>query len=608
MKLLPKPAIKDRHRRVAALIKMNSGRLVIAGVCSLMISGATTITGYLLKPVIDEIFVNKNVHGLILYPLLVVAVFLIKGLGSYGQEYFMNFVGEDIIRRLRNQLYDRIQDLPLAFFQKERTGVLMSRITNDVNILRAMVSTAVTSTLRDASTILGLTVVIFYQNWRMAIITFIVLPAAFYPIFYLGRRVRRVSTGCQEAMAELNSFLHETFAGNKIVKAFGMEQHEKGRFFDRTNNLFKLEIKGVVVRALSSPIMEFFGGLGIAFVIWYGGWEVIQGRTTPGTFISFLASVMLLYDPVKKLSHLNNAIQQGMAAADRVYDVIETQSDIQDPMVAKPMKNGPHVVSFESVHFSYGDKPVLKGIDLTVQHGQVLALVGMSGGGKTTLVNLIPRFFDVTQGRICIDDVDIREYTVSDLRREIAIVTQDPILFNETVRDNIAYGNPRAEQAAVITAAKAAYAHDFIQRFPQGYDTVIGELGSRLSGGEKQRLCIARALLKNAPILILDEATSALDTEAETLVQKALENLMEGRTTFVIAHRLSTIAKADHIVVVVDGRIVEQGTHDTLLDLKGEYAKLHEMQFSAANEMSVVSDGPHEPVQLKWSHVRRMDR
>jgi subfamily B ATP-binding cassette protein MsbA len=603
LKLLPTIALRERHRQIAALVKQNSGRLILAGACSLMIAGSTTTMGYLLKPVIDDIFVNKDAKRLLLYPLLVIAVFLIKGLGNYGQQYFMSFVGENIIRHLRNRLYDRIQDLSLTFFQQERTGVLMSRITNDVNILKTMVSTSVTSTLRDASSVVGLTAVVFYLNWRMAIMAFIVLPGAFFPVFYLGRRVRRVSTGCQVAMAELNAFLHETFSGNKIVKAFGMEQHEKNRFFDKTDKLFKLEVKGVIVRALSSPVMEFFGGLGIAFVIWYGGWEVIQGKTTPGTFFSFLTCVMLLYDPVKKLSNLNNAVQQGMAAADRVYDVIETQPDIQDPANPKPIKKGPHTVSFENVYFSYGDKPVLKGIDLRASHGQVFALVGMSGGGKTTMVNLIPRFFDVTDGRICIDDVNIRDYSVSDLRREIAIVTQDPILFNETVRDNIAYGNPKAAEADIVEAAKAAYAHEFILQFPDGYDTVIGELGGRLSGGEKQRLCIARALLKNAPILILDEATSSLDTEAEALVQKALENLMKGRTTFVIAHRLSTIAKADHIVVVVGGRIVEQGTHDRLLALKGEYAKLHQMQFAAVNGDSPADASTDEPV-LEWSRTR----
>lgn len=573
--------LRDRHRRILALVKKNSGRLMLAAGCSLMVSAATTAMGYLIKPVIDDIFVNQDTAGLVWLPIAVVAVFLVKGAGSYGQEYFMNYVGEDIIRRLRNQLYDRIQDLPLAFFQRERTGTLMSRITNDVNILKSMVSTTVTGFLRDASTIVGLTAVIFYQNWRMAILAFVVMPLAFWPVFILGRKVRRVSTGCQEAMADMSTFLHETFAGNKIVKAFGMEPQEKRRFFERTGRLFNLEIKGVVVRALSAPIMEFFGGLGIAFVIWYGGSEVIDGDTTPGTFMSFLACVLLLYDPVRKLSRLNNSIQQGMAAVDRVFDIVETVSEIRDPLTPRPMEPGPHDLRFENVRFSYGDQEVIKGIDLMVAKGQVIALVGNSGGGKSTLANLIPRFFDVTGGCIRIGGIDIREYAVADLRRQIAIVTQEPILFNETVRNNIAYGRPDATEDQIVAAAQAAFAHDFILRFPKGYATLIGELGGRLSGGEKQRLCIARALIKDAPILILDEATSSLDSQAEAVVQKALENLMQGRTTVVIAHRLSTIAAADRIAVVVGGQIVEEGTHMSLLSRKGEYHNLYTIQYAS---------------------------
>jgi len=570
--------LKERHRQVYRMIMENRFRLYMAMLCSLAIAVSMAAMGYLIEPVIDRIFVDKDIEKLFLLPLLVLTVFALKGVGMYGHDYFMNYVGESIIRRMRDQLFDKIMDLPMAFFQRERTGRLMSRITNDVAIVKAMVSTAVTAAFRDFFTIVGLTAVIFYRDWKMALIAFFVLPVAFYPVISLGRRVRRVSTGCQEAMAELSSFLHEAFAGIKIVKAFGMEPNEKKRFKTRTRDLFKLELKGVIVRALGSPIMEFLGGIGIAFIIWYGGSGVIKGESTPGMFMSFLACVMLLYEPVKKLSGLNNALQVGMAAVDRVFEIIETESNIQDPVNPRPIKRGAHTVQFDKVNFGYDRDMVLKDVNLEVKKGEILALVGMSGGGKSSLVSLIPRYYDVLEGRVMIDGIDIRDFAVKDLRREIAIVTQEPILFNDTIRNNIAYGNTAAAEEDIVKAAKAAYAHNFIESFPQGYNTVIGELGGRLSGGEKQRLCIARALLKNAPILILDEATSSLDTEAESLVQKALENLMKGRTTFVIAHRLSTIGYAHRIIVVVDGRIVEEGTHDELMACSGEYCKLYQMQ------------------------------
>lgn len=597
MRLLPKIKFQPRHRRILGYIYENRGRLIIAGICSLLISLATTAFGYLVRPLIDDIFINQNTRALVVLPAALIFVFLARGMGRYGQEYYLNYVGEDIIRRVRNQLYDRIQDLPVSFFQKERTGVLMSRITSDVGILKAMVSTVVNGALRDTFTILGLTGVIFYQNWRMAIIAFIILPAAYYPIFKIGRRVRRVRTRYQEAMAEMNAFLHETLAGNKIVKAFGMETHEKERFFDKSRKLFGLEIKSVRVRSLASPIMEVLGGIGISFVIWYGGWEVSKGLTTPGTFSSFLTCMVLLYEPIKKLSVLNNAAQEGLAAVDRIFDVIETDTDIRDPETPQSIQDGGHAICFEHVHFGYDDTPVLNDINIRIPKGEILALVGTSGGGKSTMANLIPRFFDVSGGRITIDGVDIRDLRVADLRKEIAMVTQDPILFNESVRDNIAYGNTRATHDDIVAAARAAFAHDFIRSLPNGYDTPIGELGGRLSGGEKQRMCIARALLKNAPILILDEATSSLDSESEALVQKALENLMQGRTTLVIAHRLSTVVNAHRIAVVVKGRIVEQGTHEELIDTNGEYTKLYEMQFRAANGAEPTPVSSHNEPQ-----------
>jgi len=574
------PKLESRHRQLIVYIKENRFRLILAMACMLVVAASQATSAWLIKPVLDEIFVGRNTQMLRFIPLAVVVIFFLRGLGMYGQEFLMEAVGQRIIRRLRNDLYDRIQDLPLAFFHKERTGVLMSRITNDVNIVKAMVSTAVTGALKDAFTILGLAGVILYLDWKLAFIALIVLPLGFYPVVEFGRRVRRVSTGVQEAMANLSAFLHETFAGSRIVKAFGMESYEKQRFFERTKALFNLEIKAVIARSLSSPVMEFLGGLGLALVIWYGGFRVINGTSTVGTFFAFMSAVLMLYDPVKKLSKLNNALQEGLAAVDRIYDIVERESDIKDPTAPRALPTGFHHVMFDNVSFGYDEALVLRDIRLDVKAGEVLAIVGMSGGGKTSLVNLIPRFYDVRAGRILIDDIDIRDVSLSDLRRQIAIVTQDPILFNDTLRSNIAYGRPDASFEEIEEVARAAYAYDFISQFPDRFDTSVGELGSRLSGGEKQRICIARALLKNAPILILDEATSSLDAEAESVVQKALENLIAGRTTFIIAHRLSTIGYAHRIVVLADGRIVEEGTQEELLALDGEYTKLYRMQFA----------------------------
>ncbi len=580
MKIFSEPIIKDRHKSLLLLIKDQWLRLFLSMICMLVIAGARSAIPFLIKPVVDDIFINKDIGMLKLIPLAVITIYLVLGFAMYWQEYLMNYVGQNIIRRLRNRLYDRIQDLPLSFFHREKTGVLISRVTNDVNIIKNMVSSAVTGSLKDFFTVIGLIFVIFYRDWKMALIALVVLPFAFFPIIMLGRKVRKVTTRTQEAMGGLTSILHETFAGNKIVKAFGMEGHEKERFFRKTLKLFKFELKTVRLKALSSPLMEFLGGMGIAMVIWYGGYKVISGTSTAGTFFSFMAALIMLYAPLKKLSKLNNIIQQGLAGADRVFDILESESDIQEIPNPGKFKRGAHHVIFRNVYFKYDDEMVLKNINLDVGAGEILAFVGMSGGGKTSLVNLIPRFYDVSKGVILIDDIDIRDASISSLRDQIAIVTQEPILFNDTVRNNIAYGNKNASDRDIENAARAAYAYEFIQNFPDGFDTNIGELGGRLSGGEKQRTCIARALLKDAPILILDEATSSLDAESETLVQKALENLMKGRTTFVIAHRLSTVAYADRIVVIVDGRIVEEGQHEELIARGGEYFKLYQMQFN----------------------------
>jgi len=584
MKSTPAGLSGSRRKKIIDLVSAHWKRLGLAALCMVVVAGANGAMALLVKPVMDDIFIARNREMLLLIPGLAVLVFFLKGAGSYGSEYLMNYIGERIIRHFRDSLYEKITDLPIEFIHTEKTGALMSRITNDVNIVKGMVSTAVISLFRDSFSVVAFLGVIFYRDWKLACGAFIVLPLAFYPILIFGRRIRRFSTGSQETMADLNAFLHETFSGAKIIKIFNLQNFEKQRFQKKTQRLFRLEMKKVITRALSSPVMEFLGGLGIAFIIWFGGMRVINGTSTPGVFFSFLTAVMMLYDPVKKLSNLNNTIQEGVAAASRVFDVLEQESGIKEKQGAHVLDAGVCEVAFEDVTFSYGpdETPALNRINLSAAPGEVLALVGMSGGGKTSLVNLIPRLYDVASGRVTISGHDVRDLTVASLREHISIVTQEPILFNESVRDNIRYGKMDATDQEIEAAAKAAFAHDFIIGFPNGYDTVIGELGSRLSGGEKQRLCIARALIKNSPILILDEATSALDSQAEKVVQKALENLMKGRTSFVIAHRLSTIDYASRIILLKNGSIAEQGTHEELMAQKAAYYQLQSMQTAKA--------------------------
>lgn len=572
--------IQSRYRNLLGYIKDNRFRLYAAMFCMLVTSLTTAAMAYLVRPVIDKIFVTGDASMLRLIPLVVIVVALLQGLGMYGQEVFLIRVAQGIIKEFRDRLYAKITVLPLAFFHEKKTGVLMSRITNDIQLIKSVVAHAITYLIRDVFTLIGLLFVTFYQIWQLALVAFVVLPLLYYPIATIGRKVRRISRRSQTRVGDINSFLHETFVGNKIVKAFGREEYEIERFYEKSAALFHIEMKNIKTKALTSPIVQVLSGLGVALVIWFGGSQVISGVYTAGQFLSFLAAVMLMYQPLKRLSSLNAQVQQGMAAVDRVYEILEVESDIVETPDAIEIKDGHHRVAFESVNFSYdGQEQVLTDINLDVAPGEVIAIVGASGGGKTTLVNLIPRFYDVSSGAVIIDGLDIRKATIASLRKQIAIVTQEPILFNDTIYANIAYGNPEALEEDIIRAAKDSYTYDFAMRFPEQLDTVIGELGARLSGGQKQRLCIARALVKDAPILILDEATSSLDTEAEAIVQKALANLMKGRTTFVIAHRLSTVSHADRVIVISNGKISEQGKHEELLALGGDYHRLCQMQF-----------------------------
>jgi subfamily B ATP-binding cassette protein MsbA len=548
-------------------------------VCMLMVAGATSLMAFMVKPVLDDIFIQKKTEILVLLPLFIIFLYIVKGLFAYGQSYLMSYVGEKIVAHMREGLYAHLQKLSLSYFDRTPTGLLMSRIINDVSLIQGAVSSAVTGVLKDAFTIVGLIGVIFYRDWQLACLAILVLPVAVYPIVKFGRKLRKISTQSQKTMAEISIHLHETLTGNRIVKAFNTEAFEIRRFNERVRKFFGLTMKDVSIKSMSSPIMEFLGGIGIAAIIWYGGYQVIKGYSTPGTFFSFLTALLMLYEPIKHLSGINNTIQQGMAAALRVFEIMDLPAEIQDGPGAKRLTGIEREIRFEKVAFAYEDKWVLQDINLTVRAGEVVAIVGASGGGKTTLVNLIPRFYEASEGDIFFDDQSIKGITLASLRKQIGIVTQQTILFNDTVRNNIAYGSEGKTEEEVIQAAQAAYAYDFIQELPGKMETLIGEQGVRLSGGERQRLSIARALLKNAPILILDEATSALDSESEAEVQHALENLMRGRTAFIIAHRFSTIRNVDRILVLAEGRIVEEGGHDQLMALGGEYKRLFDIQF-----------------------------
>ncbi len=578
------------YLRLLGFLKPYRVRLAFAMVFMALVAGTNGLTAYVVKPVLDNIFFEKNASMLVLIPFGVVLLYFAKGVFTYVQAYMMGYVGQKVVTDLRNLVFDRLQRQPLSFFDKTPTGVSISRIMNDVTLVQTSVSEAFTAVLLDAFSIVGLIFVVFYRDWKLAVIAFVVLPFAIYPIVTFGRRLRKISTKTQKAMAKLTSFLHETITGQRIVKAFSMEEYENQRFGHENEELFRINMKRYKVRALSHPIMELLGGIAMAAIIWYGGKEVISGNSTPGNFFSFTAALLMLYEPIKRLNRENHNIQQGLAASQRVFEIVDREPEIRDREDAIELERVQGVIEFKGVSFKYDEKMVLKGVDLRISKNEVVAVVGKSGVGKSTLANLVPRFYDVTEGSVEIDGIDIREARLNSLRRNIALVTQDVILFNDTIRNNIAYGGVPNEEA-IQRAAKMAFAHDFILRQPKGYDTMVGEKGVRLSGGQKQRIAIARALFKDAPVLVLDEATSALDAQSEMEVQKALENLMKGRTTIIIAHRLSTVMNADRIIVLDSGSIAQQGTHAELIQSEGPYKDLYEMQFRDAPQTKMAKAG-----------------
>jgi subfamily B ATP-binding cassette protein MsbA len=566
------------YLRLLSFLRPYLGRLLLAMFFMALVAGANGLTAYVVKPVLDKIFFEKNEEMILLIPLGIVLLYLSKGVFDYLQAYLMGYVGQRVVTDIRNLLFQSLQRQSLSYFDRTPTGVNISKIMNDVSLIQNAVCDSFTAILRDSLTIVGLIFVVFYRDWKLALIAFAVLPFATYPIVEFGRRLRRIGLKTQRKVASLTSFLQEVIAGQRIVKAFSMEGYEEGRFRRENEELFRIMLRRTKVRALSSPIMELIGGIAVAVIVFYGGKEVIGGRSTPGNFFSFTAALVMLYEPIKRLNKENHNVQQGLAAAQRVFEIIDREPEVKQKERAAELTNVKGAIEFRRVSFRYEERMILKEIDLRIEEKEVVAIVGASGVGKTTLVNLILRFYDVTEGAILIDGIDIREVTLSSLRRNIGLVTQEVILFNDTVARNIAYGE-RPDLKRVEEAARMAYAHGFIMRLKDGYDTVIGERGVRLSGGEKQRIAIARALYKDAPILILDEATSSLDSASETEVQKAIENLMKGRTTIIIAHRLSTVLTANRIIVLEGGRIVAMGSHAELLEGNAIYRRLYESQF-----------------------------
>jgi len=525
---------------------------------------------------------HGNAWTVVAYALIVSSI--LRGLFDYAGTYLVNHAGFGMITNLRNDLYDSLLKRSAAFFQKHTTGTLISTIINDIERVQYAMSSILAEFLQQFFTFIFIAAVVVKLGRHLAWVLLLFIPIIIYSAVRIGRQVRTTTRGGQDKLADIQNVLQETITGNRIVKAFSMETWEMARFRDAAQRLFRANLRSVAAASVSSPLMDIFGAIAIALLLLLGRNEITHGQFTLGTFVAFIAAVFSLYNPVRKFALFYNNFQQAMGASSEIFKFMDTEDEVREKPWAKSLPPFSQAIRFENVYFSYGAVgddacEVLTDINLEVKAGEVLALVGSSGAGKSTLVHLLPRFFDVTSGRLLIDGRDVREVTLASLRSQIGIVTQETVLFNDTVRNNIGYGQPGVSQKAVEAAARAALAHDFIMDMPAGYDTVIGERGLMLSGGERQRIAIARALLKNAPILILDEATSALDSESEALVQAALQNLMQNRTVLVIAHRLSTVRRATRIAVVENGAIADIGPHESLMKKLGTYRRLYDLQF-----------------------------
>ncbi|HJV33749.1 lipid A export permease/ATP-binding protein MsbA [Geomonas sp.] len=556
-------------------------RIALAAVGSLGVGGMDGAIAYLVEPVLKKIFSGQDMRIFYLLPFGIVLMFMLRGLCRYTNDYFICTAGQLAVQDVRNEVYDRQMHLSLGFFHRHGAGSLMSRVLTDVGMMQDGVAQVINGLFRDVISSVSLLCVLFYRDWKLALISIVVIPLTVLPAQKIGKRIKTLAKVGQEKIGVIASVLQETFSGIKVIKAFGLEDREVERFKRANKDYYLLARKNIKYNGLSTPIMEFVTSFGIAAVVWVGGSSVMHGQKSASEFFSFITAMALFSNPIKRLIGSYNTMQRAIGAADRVFEIIDEKPEIVDAPDAQDLGRANGEIEFRNVSFRYEDDYVLQNVSLKASRGEVIALVGPSGGGKTTLVSLITRFYDPNDGAVLIDGVDIRKRTLKSLLDQVALVDQETILFNDTIANNIRYGSTYATDAEVEAAARAAYAHDFVLELPEGYETNIGDRGVRLSGGQRQRICIARAILKNAPILLLDEATSALDTESEIMVQNALNNLMKNRTTLVIAHRLSTITHADRIVVIEKGTVAEVGSHQALLENEGIYSRLHGMQFKS---------------------------